>query len=103
MRRPPNPAVTCSPLSGSTFAIGTTTVNRPATDAAGNTRTGSFIAGSGHHLAACRADVKRRLRGLWTADEGHLDQPWRLTAVSGALSDLVILASGIELGLDRRP
>jgi len=34
--------VTCTPASGSTFAIGTTTVNCSATDAAGNTAAGSF-------------------------------------------------------------
>jgi hypothetical protein len=33
---------TCSPTSGSLFALGTTTVNCSATDAAGNTGTGSF-------------------------------------------------------------
>ena len=32
----------CSPASGSTFALGTTTVNCSATDAHGNTATGSF-------------------------------------------------------------
>lgn len=35
-------AVTLAPASGSTFALGTTTVNASATDAAGNTATGSF-------------------------------------------------------------
>src|SRR6266498_5276123 len=35
-------AVTCIPASGSTFAIGTATVTCSATDAAGNTGTGSF-------------------------------------------------------------
>jgi large repetitive protein len=39
---PTNPTVTCSKASGSTFALGTTTVNCSATDAAGNTGTGSF-------------------------------------------------------------
>ena len=34
--------VTCAPLSGSTFALGTATVNCSATDARGNTATGSF-------------------------------------------------------------
>jgi len=34
--------VTCAPLSGSTFALGTATVNCSATDAHGNTATGSF-------------------------------------------------------------
>ncbi|HTK16568.1 MAG TPA: HYR domain-containing protein [Acidimicrobiia bacterium] len=39
---PASPAVTCAPASGSTFAIGTTTVNCSSTDTAGNTATGSF-------------------------------------------------------------
>jgi HYR domain len=37
-----NVGVTCNPPSGSTFAIGTTTVNCSATDGAGNTANGSF-------------------------------------------------------------
>jgi hypothetical protein len=40
---PASPAVTCSPASGSTFALGTTTVNCSATDAASNTANGSFL------------------------------------------------------------
>jgi hypothetical protein len=39
---PANPAVTCSPASGSTFPIATTTVTCSATDAAGNTGSASF-------------------------------------------------------------
>ena len=39
---PSSPAVTCTPPSGSTFPIGTTTVSCSATDAAGNTATGAF-------------------------------------------------------------
>jgi hypothetical protein len=35
-------AVSCTPAAGSTFAPGTTTVNCSATDAAGNTASGSF-------------------------------------------------------------
>ena len=38
----PAPAVVCTPSSGSTFAIGTTTVSCTATDAAGNSASGSF-------------------------------------------------------------
>jgi hypothetical protein len=37
-----NVTVTSSPASGSTFALGTTTVNASAQDAVGNTATGSF-------------------------------------------------------------
>lgn len=39
---PLSPAVTCNPLSGSTFPIAKTTVNCSATDNAGNTGSGSF-------------------------------------------------------------
>ncbi len=39
---PANPAVTCLPASGSTFALGTTTVNCSATDDHGNTGINSF-------------------------------------------------------------
>jgi hypothetical protein len=39
---PVHPTVTCDPTSGSTFALGTTTVNCSAKDAAGNTANGSF-------------------------------------------------------------
>ena len=38
----PSPTVSCTPTSGSTFAIGATTVTCTATDASGNTATGSF-------------------------------------------------------------
>jgi hypothetical protein len=39
---PANPAVTCTPFSGSVFPIGNTTVDCDATDAAGNAATASF-------------------------------------------------------------
>ncbi len=39
---PANPVVTCAPNSGAMFGFGPTTVNCSATDAAGNTATGSF-------------------------------------------------------------
>ena len=39
---PAHPTVNCSPTSGSTFALGTTTVNCSATDAHSNTANGSF-------------------------------------------------------------
>jgi len=38
----PNPVVNCSHASGSTFSIGTTTVECTATDSSGNTASGSF-------------------------------------------------------------
>jgi hypothetical protein len=38
----PAPSATCTPVSGSTFAIGVTTVSCAASDAAGNSSGGSF-------------------------------------------------------------
>jgi hypothetical protein len=38
----PNPSVTCAPASGSTFALGSTSVTCTATDATGNHATGTF-------------------------------------------------------------
>jgi hypothetical protein len=39
----PSVSVSCSPASGSTFSMGTTTVNCSSTDEAGNTASGSFL------------------------------------------------------------
>lgn len=44
-------AANCSPSSGSTFSIGTTTVNCSATDVAGNTSHGSFTVTVADHTA----------------------------------------------------
>ncbi len=77
--------VTCNPASGSTFAIGTTSVNCSATDAAGNTATGSFS-----------IKVQRTLKGFY--------QPvdmWRTlnTVKNGATVPLKfeVFAGGTEL------
>jgi HYR domain-containing protein/galactose oxidase-like protein len=50
----PNPTVTCTPPAGSTFPIGTTTVNCTASDAHGNTSSASFkvhVTGAAEQLA----------------------------------------------------
>lgn len=47
-----NPAVTCVPPSGSTFAVGTTVVSCSATDDYGNTASGSFNITVGESLSA---------------------------------------------------
>jgi Tol biopolymer transport system component len=39
----PSPTLTCSPASGATFPIGSTTVTCTASDASGNTATGRFV------------------------------------------------------------
>jgi hypothetical protein len=56
----PNPVVTCAPASGSTFAIGATTVHCTATDAARNGSSGSFavvVRGAAAQLADLAASV----------------------------------------------
>jgi len=57
----PNPAVVCTPPSGSVFAIGTTTVNCSATDSSSNTATASFtvhVKGAAEQLADLGDAVK---------------------------------------------
>lgn len=57
----PNPSVSCAPPSGSTFAIGTTTVTCTARDASGNAASASFpvvVRGAGDQLNALIAEVK---------------------------------------------
>ncbi len=56
----PSPVVSCTPLSGSLFAIGDTSVNCTATDSAGNNATGAFtvhVRGAAEQLANLAADV----------------------------------------------
>lgn len=48
----PNPVVECTPPSGATFPIGTTTVTCTATDASGNVAEGSFTDRRGARLLA---------------------------------------------------
>ena len=65
------PTVSCTPASGSTFAVGQTTVTCVATDAAGNATTKSFVVtvrGVTDQLAALRA----RILQLPKAAQAHL-------------------------------
>ena len=58
----PAPIVNCTPMSGTTFAIGDTTVACTATDASGNAATGTFrvhVKGAGEQLADLAAAVAR--------------------------------------------
>jgi hypothetical protein len=63
----PSPALTCSPASGATFAIGTTTVTCTATDDAGNRGSASFTV----HVRG----VGEQLVGLIDKTLVFLDQP----------------------------
>ena len=51
----PSPTLVCAPASGGTFPIGTTTVTCTATDAAGNSASGSFTV----HVRSAREQIVR--------------------------------------------
>jgi len=63
--------VTCAPASGSTFAIGTTTVACSASDAHANRNTGSFS------VTVTAADIPGRMAGAGTIESGALRQEFR--------------------------
>ena len=108
----PSPTLTCAPASGSLFAIGTTTVACTATDAAGNTATGSFtvaVRGAKEQLAhlvhevlaaaAIPAPLKARLLAriqplLATFDPGDRAQRRVVCAVLNAFVTSLRIFSG---------
>jgi hypothetical protein len=54
---------TCTPASGSTFAVGVNTVSCSATDAAGNTKSGTFtitVAGAAEQITALQRWIERQ-------------------------------------------
>ncbi len=63
-----NLVATCTPASGSTFAIGTTQVTCTATDLAGNTGGGTFNIKVQDTTAPAIASVTPSLGSLWPAD-----------------------------------
>jgi hypothetical protein len=115
----PDPAVVCSPTSGSLFAIGTTTVSCVATDDAGNSASASFplhMKGTVEQLsdlADAVADGAGVSGGLRAALLAHLDAVLarfdpsspadvrRACVLMRAFSTLV--ESGVRAGLVPRP
>jgi hypothetical protein len=92
-------AVTCTPASGSSFAIGDTTVTCRATDAAGNTGTAAFtvhVKGADEQLADLRSYVEslaleQNLAARLVARIGDVRKQLaegRTNAVCGGLADL---------------
>jgi hypothetical protein len=64
----PNPQVTCAPTSGSLFPVGTTTVNCTASDAAGNTSSGSFTVTV---VQSSTSTAGHMSGGGWVSSDGH--------------------------------
>jgi hypothetical protein len=67
---PAHPSVDCIPSSGSTFALGTTTVHCSATDAAGNEQSGSFDVTVEDTTAPDSGSISINGGDAWTNDTG---------------------------------
>jgi hypothetical protein len=92
---PANPPVTCLPASGTTFALGTTTVSCSATDAAGNTATGSFaVAVVDTTAPAVGAMSDITMEAVGTATAVSWTNPSATDAVSGSPAVTCAPASG---------
>ena len=73
----PGASISCSPASGTVFALGTTSVSCTATDAAGNTDTCSFnvtVTGTATPTITCPADITQ------SADAGNCSAVVNFTA-----------------------
>jgi hypothetical protein len=82
----PFPQVSCSPLSGSVFPVGTTTVNCTATDLSGNTAYGSFPA----------TVVAPLVLGLTVGPDATVDVKTGVVSLSGTLT-CSRAAAGVQL------
>jgi hypothetical protein len=83
----PAPTVTCQPPSGSTFPLGPTTVTCTATDASGNSATGSFtitVKGAAEQLADLATAVKAVGPGTSLADKIAEAQAYLASGQAGA-------------------
>ncbi|MDY0910978.1 HYR domain-containing protein [Microbacterium sp. CFBP9034] len=97
---PAFPAVSCTPVAGSVFELGTTTVSCSATDAAGNVRTGSFgvtvqdsIAPSVAEIDDVHMEAEAEYTVVWWED------PVASDAVSGAPPVTCSPASGTSFSV----
>lgn len=93
----PDPAVECSPASGSTFAPGTTTVTCTATDASGNSMSRSFDVTVAFRFNGFAPPVSA---GGWTQVQAGSTVPirWSIGGASGPITDPAVLdlgASGV--------
>lgn len=93
-------AATCTPSSGSTFAIGTTTVNCSTTDAAGNTTAGSFtvtVKGASAQLTDLQAAVQGVGPGMSLSAKAQAAQSDLAAGdISGACSTLAAFINEVH-------
>jgi hypothetical protein len=84
----PSVAVICSPASGSTFAVGITTVNCVATDSTGNTTSGSF------HVTVVGTNATPTIT---TSNSGPSAAPASESSSQPGSSLLIIPLTGVEM------
>lgn len=107
----PAPAVTCTPASGSTFAIGDTTVACSATDAAGNEASGSFtvhVLGAGEQIDDLRrvlaevGDIPRSVRQSLDAKLADAETALAGHDTAGACADLKAFTAQVRAQSGRK-
>ncbi|HEX6624834.1 MAG TPA: HYR domain-containing protein, partial [Pyrinomonadaceae bacterium] len=96
------PTVNCTPASGSTFALGATTVNCTATDAAGNVSNGSFTVTvkdtTGPAISGVPSDMTAEATGASGADVSYTN-PTANDLVDGAVQVNCSPSSGATFAL----
>jgi hypothetical protein len=98
---PAHPLVTCSPASGSTFALGTTTVNCSATDAVGNTANDSFtvtVQDTTEPVVASHANITAEATGPGGAAVNYT-KPTATDTVDGSVAVVCTPSSGSTFAL----
>jgi hypothetical protein len=99
---PTNPAVNCSPASGSTFALGSTTVNCSATDDAGNIANGTFnvtvVDTTAPSLSGTPADISLEATN-GTGEVVNFTDPTAFDLVDGSVNVVCLPASGSTFAL----
>jgi hypothetical protein len=87
------PVVACVPPSGSTFPIGTTTVNCTATDFSGNTSSKSFTVSVRYQLFGFYQPVD--MNGIWNTVKGGSTVPFKFEVFAGSteLTDTAVVSS----------
>jgi hypothetical protein len=99
------PTVVCTPASGSTFPLGTTSVGCTATDATGNSSTGSFDVTVGDSAAPTMSGVPGDI-SVTTTNAGGRSVTWAsptaTDAVGGSLDVTCTPASGSNFAIGTR-
>ena len=98
----PSPSVSCTPASGGTFPLGATTVNCTATDAAGNSSSGSFTVtvpeGWARTDVASGVSFTDKLNTVTVVELTGRPEPNQDTVLGGVMTDLATNGPNVTLG-----